>query len=356
MTILYFFAILSGAGLAYAWLLVAPPVLARLAPRRPAGAAHPLRTKIRAVLRSRPAIAILLLIPFVGVAATLYLRGGIPQDAGDHNGVLERARSEAPHDLTTAVVQLAARLAKDPGDADGWRLLSRSYSLLGEPDKAADAARHAAALAPKTGGDEAAQSATAEDLVTANGGKVVPEARRLFEAALGADPGDPRARFYLGLAAAQDGQGEDALARWLALEADSPADAPWLAGLHANIERLATAMGVGADTLAQRRAALAKATPPAATGPTPADVAAAAQMAPADRSSMVAGMVQRLADRLEHEPGDVDGWLRLGRAYGVLGEQEKALDAYRRATAADPKREDARAAYASAQAAMAAAK
>jgi cytochrome c-type biogenesis protein CcmH len=71
---------------------------------------------------------------------------------------------------------------------------------------------------------------------------------------------------------------------------------------------------------------------------------------------MVAGMVQRLADRLEHEPGDVDGWLRLGRAYGVLGEQEKALDAYRRATAADPKREDARAAYASAQAAMAAAK
>ncbi len=52
-----------------------------------------------------------------------------------------------------------------------------------------------------------------------------------------------------------------------------------------------------------------------APGPTQADVAAAAQMAPDDRSAMVAAMVQRLADRLQHEPGDVDGWLRLGRAY-----------------------------------------
>lgn len=353
MTILYFLAIMSGAGLAYAWLLVAPPVLARFAIKRRPAAPYAFPARLKTVLRSRPAIAVFLLVPFAAVVTALYLRGGTPEDAGDRNALLDRARTEAPHDLTAAVAQLAARLQKDPDDADGWRLLSRSYTLLGEPEKAADAERRAAALAPKTasGGDQAAQSATAEDLVTANGGKVVPEARRLFEAALSANPGDPRARFYLGLAAAQDGHGEDALARWLALEANSPADAAWLAGLRANIDRLATAMGIGPAALAERRAALAKAAPPAAPGPTQADVAAAAQMAPADRSAMVAGMVQRLADRLQHEPGDVDGWLRLGRAYGVLGDQQKSLDAYRHATEADPTREDARAAYAAAEAA-----
>jgi cytochrome c-type biogenesis protein CcmH len=81
-------------------------------------------------------------------------------------------------------------------------------------------------------------------------------------------------------------------------------------------------------------------------------MAAAAAMAPEDRSAMIRSMVQRLADRLEREPGDVDGWLRLGRAYGVLGEQQKSLDAYRRAAEADPKRADARAAYTDARAAQ----
>jgi len=71
---------------------------------------------------------------------------------------------------------------------------------------------------------------------------------------------------------------------------------------------------------------------------------------------MIKGMVQRLADRLEKEPGDVDGWLRLGRAYAVLGEQQKSLEALRHATEADPKREDARQAYASARAALGQAK
>ena len=66
---------------------------------------------------------------------------------------------------------------------------------------------------------------------------------------------------------------------------------------------------------------------------------------------MIKAMVQRLADKLAQTPGDVDGWLRLGRAYAVLGEQQKSLDAYRHASEADPSREDARAAYTQARAA-----
>ena len=190
-------------------------------------------------------------------------------------------------------------------------------------------------------------------------GTVGPDARQAFAAALAADPSDPRARFFMGLAAAQDGNTEEALDRWLALEKDSPPDAPWLEGLRSNISRLAQQMGMAPDALAARRGKVAGAPAPsapamtaAAPGPSAADVAAAQNMSDQDRAQMIQGMVARLAARLEQEPQDVDGWLRLGRAYGVLGDKQKSLDAYRRASAADPSRADARAAYDGARAAM----
>ena len=43
-----------------------------------------------------------------------------------------------------------------------------------------------------------------------------------------------------------------------------------------------------------------------------------------ERSSMIRGMVERLATRLKNEGGDAEQWLRLVRAYMVLGERDKA--------------------------------
>ena len=48
---------------------------------------------------------------------------------------------------------------------------------------------------------------------------------------------------------------------------------------------------------------------------------------------MIRGMVTRLADRLKENGTDIEGWLRLVRAYMVLGERDKA-----HAAAADAKR------------------
>jgi cytochrome c-type biogenesis protein CcmH len=62
-------------------------------------------------------------------------------------------------------------------------------------------------------------------------------------------------------------------------------------------------------------------------GPNAGDVAAAAQMAPAERNSMIEGMVARLAQRMAENGSDVDGWLRLIKAYSVLGDRDKALAA-----------------------------
>jgi len=75
------------------------------------------------------------------------------------------------------------------------------------------------------------------------------------------------------------------------------------------------------------------------SGPSERDMAAAAELTPQQRSEMVRGMVERLAERLKHDGSDVEGWLRLVRAYTVLGERDKAREAAteaRRALAADP--------------------
>ena len=51
---------------------------------------------------------------------------------------------------------------------------------------------------------------------------------------------------------------------------------------------------------------------------------------------MINAMVERLAARLETQPDDVDGWVRLGRSYMVLNQPDKARQAYARAVKLKP--------------------
>ena len=56
---------------------------------------------------------------------------------------------------------------------------------------------------------------------------------------------------------------------------------------------------------------------------------------------MIRGMVERLATRLKQNGDDVDGWLRLVRAYLVMGDRDKARSALtdaRQAVAGDAER------------------
>jgi cytochrome c-type biogenesis protein CcmH len=50
-------------------------------------------------------------------------------------------------------------------------------------------------------------------------------------------------------------------------------------------------------------------------------------LAPAERNGMIEGMVARLAQKMAENGADVEGWLRLIKAYSVLGERDKALAA-----------------------------
>ncbi len=59
-------------------------------------------------------------------------------------------------------------------------------------------------------------------------------------------------------------------------------------------------------------------------------------MTAGERTEFIESMVARLAERLEREPDDYEGWMRLGRSYGVLGKAGKSAEAYGRATALRP--------------------
>jgi cytochrome c-type biogenesis protein CcmH len=182
--------------------------------------------------------------------------------------------------------------------------------------------------------------------VLAGGERVDDKAKAAFTAALAGDPTDPVARFFLGLAKEQGGDSAGALTDWLALENDMPPDLPWKADLAANIDRVARALGKDPATLPGRKPTGAN---PAAGGmPSQSELDAAAQMPDADRQTFIETMVAKLADRLKQKPDDIDGWLRLGRAYGVLGKTDDSRAAFAKAAVLAPTRLDVQLDYANA--------
>ncbi|HTB36135.1 MAG TPA: c-type cytochrome biogenesis protein CcmI, partial [Reyranella sp.] len=95
--------------------------------------------------------------------------------------------------------------------------------------------------------DPDALSALGEALTLEANGTVTAPAVDSFNKALANQPDDARALYYLGLHEAQSGDSRAALARWRALLAKSPTDAPFLPMLRAEIERVAKAAGVDPD-------------------------------------------------------------------------------------------------------------
>ena len=65
-----------------------------------------------------------------------------------------------------------------------------------------------------------------------------------------------------------------------------------------------------------------------------------AQLPPEQQAQAIRAMVENLAARLDAAPEDLPGWLRLGRAYRVLGEAEKSAAALARAAALAPQDKD----------------
>src|SRR4051794_39253045 len=226
------------------------------------------------------------------------------------------------------VARLEARLKDKPDDLEGWLMLARSKAALDDAPAAVAAYRKAAALAPD---DPRAVAGLAETLTIAQGGVVPPEARALFEKLQAKGTGeDPRPGYYLGLAAAQAGDGTKALDLWRALLARTPADAPWRPRIEEAIRTAAGDFGLDAGPV------LAQAGPPVAPAPDKPAAGGGDSMTPEQRSEFIRGMVGKLEAKLDADGSDPVGWLRLGQARLVLGEPDKARAAYERGLALHP--------------------
>jgi cytochrome c-type biogenesis protein CcmH len=267
-------------------------------------AAQPAASAAQSLWRRRAAafaaLGVLVLLPL-----GFYLVLGSPNVPGQPAFARVKA-SPGNQSIDALVGQVEAHLAQSPNDGAGWEVIAPVYLRLGRFDDAVTARRKALAL----NGETATRDADlGEALVAAANGVVTDEAKHAFDTAVKSDPHEAKARYFLGLADEQDGNRTGAAARWRAMLEEAPAGAPWVGFVRSALGRV-----TGEPV-------------PEATGPSDADIAATANMSDEQRVEMIRGMVGRLSDRLHAQGGDVEGWLRLVRAYAVLGDRDKAKDA-----------------------------
>jgi cytochrome c-type biogenesis protein CcmH len=253
--------------------------------------------------RRAAAIAAIVVVP--AIALGFYLKLGSP-DIPSQSAFIRLNDAQGDQSITGMIAQVEAHLAHEPKDGQGWQVIAPVYLRMGRFDDAVGAWRRAIAI---NGESVAAESGLGEALVAAANGVVTDDAKQAFGRAFAADPHEVKARYYLGLADEQDGNRDAAAAKWSALLDGAPPDAGWTNFVRAALAR------VGGQPVAGSK------------GPDAGDVAAAEGMSDPQRTEMVRSMVARLSDRLHSDGGDVDGWMRLVRAYVVLGDRDKAKDA-----------------------------
>lgn len=235
-------------------------------------------------------LAAITAIVTAGGAATLYVILGLPVTP----------TPSGPEALVIA--GLTDRVRAHPDDAEAWTLYARAVSRMDRWDDAETAWRKVIALGHPS---PEAVAALGEIMVLRQNGSVGQDARGMFDMALRGDPKNDIARYYLALAAAQDGDAASALTQWQALLDDMGPESPGRTDVQRQM----------ADTA--RRSGLPM---PASAGPGP-DIQA---------------MVAKLAARLAEHPDDEAGWERLGRSYMVLGQSQGAAEAYEKAAALKP--------------------
>lgn len=256
-------------------------------------------------LKWRRAAAALALVGLPLVAVAIYVPLGSP--ALRDFPLAQRERGAGPNmaqSLENLVMQVQQHLEKNPTDGRGWNVLAPVLERLGRFDEAVRAYRNSITY---NGESAERRSDLGEAIAAAASGVVTAEAKSEFERAHALSADDPKANYFLGLAAEQDGRKDDAANIWRALLAKAPAGAPWRPLVQSSLARVG-----GGGTM------------PALSDET---IAASKDMNEGDRNAMVRSMVERLATRLKQNGDDVDGWLRLVRAYLVMGDRDRALGA-----------------------------
>lgn len=245
------------------------------------------------------------------------------------NSPITASNSEAPgKNIEQSIAALEQKLAQNPNDADGWRMLGWSRFNIGDYAKAAEAYRNATRIAPDNGDY---WSSLGESLVQESTGPFGQEAVAAFRKALTIDPKDPRARYFLGVQKDLEGDSQGAINDWIALLNDTPKGAPWEQGVRDTIAKVAAEHKID---VSGRMVASAPPTPmpsspatDAIPGPSASQLAQASSLPPSQQAEMVNEMVNGLERKLAADGRNEAGWLRLMRARMVMGQKDKAKQA-----------------------------
>ena len=176
------------------WPLLRPAATAEVAPQR----ANIAATVVAAAL------------PLVAFAAYFWASDW-PWDASQ-----EVAQPSSAPDLEHMVAQLQERLSQQPEDLQGWKLLGRSATVLGNYPVARDA--FAQAYTRSQGQDPDAVVGYAESLVLNDEREIDGQAAELFEKAITMAPDNARALWYGGIVAYRRGELALAQQRWVELQ------------------------------------------------------------------------------------------------------------------------------------------
>lgn len=151
------------------------------------------------------ALAVGLSVPLCALA--IYLAVGSPRalDPRADPAAATNAQIEA------MVARLAAKMRENPEDADGWKMLGRSYMVLGRFGEAVDAYAKAALRAPR---DAQLLADFAEALGMARGQSLRGEPEKLLLRALEIDPKNLKALALAGTVAFDRGDFKAAVGHW----------------------------------------------------------------------------------------------------------------------------------------------
>lgn len=280
-------------------------------------------------LSRSPVLAAIVFVVIAAGSVSSYVWLGAPGLPDEPFSARSESQDNGQASLQQSADTLAEKLKETPSDASGWLLYARSLSMLGQWDQAEAAYRRGMDLgqtSPEVLGNHA------EVMVMQGGGTVTPAAEAAFQQLLKADPNSGIARYYLAVAAMQAGEPRKAIDGFQSLLAELPVDSPMRAQLGQKVIAAAQAAGVPVPELAKGRPAA----PASEAGPDAKAVADMANMPADQQQAMIRGMVENLAAKQQADPSNLDGWLRLGRAYAVLHEMDKSADAFDKAVRLKP--------------------
>ncbi len=162
--------------------------------------------------RSSAAVAVTIGIAMPLAAVFLYWFLGEPAGfRSDRHHPASNVSSVTPGDIAVMTDKLAARLAQDPQDVEGWSMLGRAYKALQRYPESAEAWAQAAKLRPN---DPAILTDYAEAMAINSDGSLAGEPTRLLERALKLDPAQDKALALAGGAAFERKDYKSAIGYW----------------------------------------------------------------------------------------------------------------------------------------------